>query len=242
MQAGMRRWPNVTRLRGRDTGCPGTTSDRATTAPARPVAAILEILAMTSLLLSYIWVWQGTFRGDFLLCVSLYFGIGLAGQVRRGESVADIGFRLDNWRPALRDALRVASLLIAASLAAGAALGSLCFPSPGKSAIMLLGGWAWGTAQQYGLLCFYYRRLVELLPDERRATGAAAFLFALFHLPNPFLTPFTLMAGILCCWLYRREPNVPVLGAMHSVVSFVNLHALPASITFHHHVGPGFFG
>jgi membrane protease YdiL (CAAX protease family) len=60
----------------------------------------------------------------------------------------------------------------------------------------------------------------------------------MFHLPNPFLTALTLCAGWLACWLYRREPNLLVLGAVHAMISFVVINSLPASLTLRMHVGP----
>ena len=40
-------------------------------------------------------------------------------------------------------------------------------------------------------------------------------MFALFHLPNPFLTAVTLVAGILAGMLYRVVPNLWAIGAGH---------------------------
>jgi hypothetical protein len=51
---------------------------------------------MTALLLSYIWLWQDAFPGDFVVCLVFYAAIGLSSHLRRGESASDIGFRLDN--------------------------------------------------------------------------------------------------------------------------------------------------
>ena len=62
----------------------------------------IEIAMMAGLILSYTWVWQRTFKGAFLVCVLLYVVIGVASHRRRGETARDIGFRLDNLRPALR--------------------------------------------------------------------------------------------------------------------------------------------
>jgi membrane protease YdiL (CAAX protease family) len=96
--------------------------------------------------------------------------------------------------------------------------------------------------QQYGLLCIFYRRFGELFPRHRYAPlWAASAVFALLHLPNPFLTVATLCAGALSCWLYRRRQNLLVLGVMHGVVSFLIVHTLTSSITMGMRVGPGFF-
>lgn len=193
---------------------------------------------MTALLLSYIWVWQRAFPGAFVVCLVLYLAIGAAGHRRRHESARDLGFRLDNARAASWNALPVLLALVAASLLAGAVLGSWYFPSPVLSALLLVQGWLWGTLQEYGLLCVFYRRLVEISGSDAWAMPIAGALFAMFHWPNPFLVALTIVAGTVACWLYRREPNVPVLGAVHAAVSFVNYHALPLWLTLGDHVGP----
>ena len=102
-------------------------------------------------------------------------------------------------------------------------------------------GWAWGTLQQYGLTCVYYRRFRDLLGDGWGAPLAAAGVFALFHLPNLFLTPVTFIAGIISCRIYRREPNVFVLGLLHALLSMVLSHSFGPEITHEMRVGPGYW-
>ncbi len=196
---------------------------------------------MSALLISYIWYWEGAFKGDFTLCVVLYFVIGLAAHLRAGERPADIGLRIDNLGAAARDGL-LATMAIGLLLAgAGALLGSLDFPPLALWPRALRDGVVWGLMQQYGLLCVYYRRFGELLPRHRDAPlWAASAVFALLHLPNPFLTLATFGAGALSCWLYRRMPNLIVLGVMHGFVSFLIVQTLPDTITMGMRVGPGF--
>jgi membrane protease YdiL (CAAX protease family) len=208
---------------------------------AIPVRPLAELVAMSGLLLSYIWGWAGTFRGDFTLCLVLYLGVGLAAHLRAGESPADIGLRLDNLGSASREALLATVPIGLILLGTGALLGGLEFPAPALWPRELLEGIAWGTLQQYGLLCIFYRRFGELLPGRPGPLLAASAVFGLLHLPNPFLTAMTFGAGALSCWLYRRTPNLVVLGAMHGVIAFMMVGALPAILTMGMRVGPGFF-
>jgi membrane protease YdiL (CAAX protease family) len=205
------------------------------------LAAVVEVTALTALVLSYIWGWQGAFPGSALLLVVLYFGIGIASHLRRGESARQIGFRLDNWRAAFRGALIAVGIASFLFLALGAALDTWHFPPVRQSIASLPWLVAWGTAQQYGLVCFLYQRLLEILQGPRAATLGAALLFAVFHVPNPVLLVVTLVAGVVSCTLYRRAPNVLVLGIAHAAVSFVVAGALPSSLTHRMHVGPGYF-
>jgi len=210
--------------------------------PPRPTAAAVEIAAMTALILSYIWLWEDRFRGDFYVCLALYLAIGVASHVRRGETARDIGLRADNLGAALRQALVFVGPLILISPVVGLALDTIRL-LPGASWWWIPGAaerFASGTLQQYGLLCFFYRRVQELVPGTWPPPLAAAALFALFHLPNPFLTAVTLGAGILSCWLYRRVPNLWALGLAHAVLSMSISRSLPLGITVHMRVGPGY--
>ncbi len=203
--------------------------------------AAAEVTAMLAILLSYIWLWQRTFPGNPLVVVALYFALGYASHRRRGESAPEIGLRIDNWRPAARDAAGVVAFGVGAPLAWGAAHGTWHFEPAASSLVSLAAHIPWGAAQQYGLLCFFYRRLREVFDSPLAATVAASAIFAACHAPNVFLIGVTFAAGLISCTLYRREPNVFVLGVAHGLISFTLFYALPYSLTHNLIVGPGYF-
>jgi hypothetical protein len=207
----------------------------------RAATAVVELSAMTAVMLSYIWIWRGSFPGDIWVCISLYLGIGVSSHVRRDESARDLGFRLDNLAPAFLQALKWIGPWIVLAFVVGMVLDSIHLTTSSRWHLHWIRRIVWGTLQQYGLLCFFYRRLDELLPGRWPATLAAAGAFALFHLPNPFLTLATLGAGVLSVWLYRRIPNVWVLGFFHGVLASALSRALPAHVTGGMRVGPGFW-
>jgi membrane protease YdiL (CAAX protease family) len=98
----------------------------------------------------------------------------------------------------------------------------------------------WATAQQYGLLCFFYRRFLDVFGGPVAATAGASVAFATMHAPNGFLVAVTLVAGVIACTLYRREANVLAIGIGHAAISYVLLCALPYSVTHGLRVGPGY--
>lgn len=202
----------------------------------------LEVAAFVGLLVSYIWLWQGSFTGSGALIVVGYFGLGAAIHRRHGETAAALGIGFRDFGRGLRQAglwIGPMGLLI---LAAGAVAGGWHFPR-----VLLLardvGTYiVWGTMQQYGLLCVLYRRLDSLLPGGAAPIAASGLVFSFFHIPNPFLMPVTLALGALSAWLYRRVTNLPALGIAHGVVGVTLTYALPASLTLAMRVGPGMFG
>ena len=203
--------------------------------------ALVEVAAMTAILLSYIWGWQRTFPGSSYLIVLLYFGLAVLSHIWRRESARQLGLRVDNLPRALRNVAAIIVPAIAATLAIGFAAGTLHFSSWSHIAAGAPWMFVWGTSQQYGLLCFFYRRFLEILPGSWAATAAASVAFAAFHVPNGFLISVTLAAGVAACMLYRREPNVLVLGAAHALLSFVLFCSLPLSVTHGLRVGPGYY-
>jgi hypothetical protein len=203
--------------------------------------AAAELAAMTLLVLSYIWLWPRAFPGAFALCAVGYFGIGFIGHLMRGESLQNIGFRVDNWLPAMRNASYVVAFAVTVALAAGLMLNSWHFPGWKGAVLTLLVTTIWATAQQYGLLCVFYRRFHELLGNVGAAAVGAALFFAIFHVPNSFLMAVTLVAGTAACVLYRYQQNVFVLGIAHALISFTLYYALPPDITARLHVGPGYY-
>ena len=203
--------------------------------------AALEVTAMTTLILSYIWGWQRAFTGAAWLVLLGYFGIGYLGHRIRGETLAHIGLRFDNLRPALRNAAIVVAVAAPGAALVGLALNSWRFPSWTAAAATIPVTIAWGTMQQYGLLCVFYRRLRDLFGSPAIAMFGAASLFAIFHLPNSFLMTVTLFAGAVACALYHRVPNVFAIGVAHALISFSLLYSLPLDVTKGLRVGPGYF-
>lgn len=203
----------------------------------RDAWTVAEVAAFFALLSSYIWLWKGTFPGDRVLVVALYVGLGVEAHRRHGESPREIGFRLDNLAPFARLAVRWLALPVAAGVAAGLALGGWEFPLAAIWPLNIAWSVAWGTAQEYGLACVFYRRLRDLLP-ARPATMAAGAIFSLLHLPNPLLMGLTLLMGFAACMLYERHPNVLGLGLAHGLTSFLLANSLPGWLTFDWMVGP----
>lgn len=181
--------------------------------------AWLELLAVTGLVLSYIWIWQRSFEGDFLVCLALFLAITLTGHRRRGETARDLGFRLDNLTSSARIVFSYVLPLVVLIIAVGLLLGLHREPPIERLwtrvALMPL----FGLAQQYGLLGFYYRRFREALPGEWAPIVASAVVFSALHAPNLPVMAMTLAMSLGACWLYRKAPNLWVLGLAHGLLS-----------------------
>ena len=190
----------------------------------------MDILAMSALLLSYMWVWQRTFPGELFVCISLVVGLAVWSHWRRGESPRELGFRLDNLAPATVRVFSYAGPLIALVLLVGVALGTFSAPERGEFLARLIVLPLFGVAQQYLLLGFYLRRYEEALPGDRLPVLAAALTFSLLHLPNGFLVGATFLVGLGSCWLYPRAKNLWVLGVAHGLLSLAVSFSISKSL------------
>ncbi|HEX8284533.1 MAG TPA: CPBP family intramembrane glutamic endopeptidase [Pyrinomonadaceae bacterium] len=162
-----------------------------------------------------------------------------------GETARAVGWRLDNfWRSA--------RLLLPSMLAVSFALvcfgwyaGTLDFRRweggqsiLGVPALSLL----WGPLQQYALQGFINRRAQVLLGRGSSSVLLTGLLFALFHLPNPWLSLATFAAGLFWAWVYQRAPNLPAIGLSHGLMTWVLISSVPPAALHNLRVGYKFFG
>ena len=103
-------------------------------------------------------------------------------------------------------------------------------------------GFAWGLVQQYALQAFINRRLQLLWGPGWRTTLTVAALFALLHMPNPWLTAATFCGGLAWAWVYQRAPNLWALALSHACLTWVLISTLPASALGGLRVGYKYFG
>jgi hypothetical protein len=99
----------------------------------------------------------------------------------------------------------------------------------------------WAVMQQFLLQIYFLLRLLRLLPGKSMPVIAAAALFSLAHLPNPVLTPITLVWGIAACVLFLRYRNIYALGIAHGILGLCVAVIVPESIQHHMRVGIGYY-
>ncbi|MHB1935992.1 MAG: CPBP family intramembrane glutamic endopeptidase [Acidobacteriaceae bacterium] len=98
----------------------------------------------------------------------------------------------------------------------------------------------WSFAQQILLLDFFLLRFLRLLSGRKSAVMATASLFALAHLPNPILTPLTLLWGMAACLLFLRYRNLYPLAIAHAVFGICIAITVPGPVSRNMRVGLGY--
>jgi hypothetical protein len=99
----------------------------------------------------------------------------------------------------------------------------------------------WAVMQQFLLQIYFLLRLMRLLPGKVLPVLAAAGLFSIAHIPNPVLTPITLIWGIAACVLFLRYRNIYALGIAHGILGLCVAVIVPDSIQHHMRVGIGYY-
>jgi hypothetical protein len=94
--------------------------------------------------------------------------------------------------------------------------------------------------QQFLLQSYFLLRLLRLLPGKAAPILVATGIFALAHLPNPILTPVTLVWGAISCILFLRYRNVYTLGLAHGIMGLCLAVTVPNSLHHHMRVGLGY--
>lgn len=158
----------------------------------------------------------------------------------RGDTLRTIGWRVDNLWLALR---------------------SLLLPTLGAVILIALAGWAfggfgsnklrdwqwllwlpvWALIQQYALQGFINHRAQIAFGIGYQSILLVAFVFALLHVPNVWLTIGAFVGGLVWGKTYQRFPNLIALSLSHALISLMLVAALPTSVLRGLRVGIRYF-
>ena len=179
-----------------------------------------------------------------LVPVGAAFALMLLSHRACRESPRDVGWRLDNLRRAL--GLLAAPMLAATLFLAlvGWLFGSLRIGGlrPGWPLIVTY-FWLflWGLLQEYPLQGFINRRAQMVWGRGAGSILFVACVFALLHLPNPWLMLATFCGGLLWAWQYQRAPNLFAAAFSHSLMTVALVTTVPYSALGGMRVGYGYF-
>ena len=102
---------------------------------------------------------------------------------------------------------------------------------------LLYSGWA--LFQEFLTQSFMFVRLEAVLRSPW-AVICTALLFSLAHLPNPLLTPATLVAGLVFSSVFQRYRNLYAVGLAHALLGLALAVSLPESAIHHMRVGAAY--
>jgi membrane protease YdiL (CAAX protease family) len=175
------------------------------------------------------------------LPVGLAFALILLSHQAHAESAREVGWRLDNFGQAAR--LLIPPMLVGAIVLVGVGLmmKSLRFD---RQQVLEWAVWLplWGLMQQYVLQGFINRRAQILYGRGTKSILLVASIFALLHLPNPWLSVATFAGGFVWAYIYQRAQNLPALALSHALMSMLLALSLPPATLNSLRVGIKYFG
>jgi len=203
-------------------------------AASRPKGrALLELGVAYGLILAVIWTprpWQKALWWIAAAAVLAITAISF-------EGLTAMGLRGRNFFPSLW----VAGAALAAAgvaLAVAARLHTLHLPASPLRFIATYWAYAlWAMVQQFLLQCFFLARLRRIVAGEFKPAAAAAGIFAAAHLPNPILTPITLLWGMGACMVFLRYRNLYPLGIAHAILGISIALTVPGNLDHNMRVG-----
>ncbi len=139
---------------------------------------------------------------------------------------------MDNFLEAVRLLILPVLFAVIALLITGWLTGGLRLALPRSPVALVWGlvaGILWGLFQQYLVQGFVNRRAQLVWGRGALSIVATGLVFALVHLPNPWLTLITFIGGSASAAVYQRAPNLPALALAHAVVTWTLISTVPQS-------------
>jgi hypothetical protein len=199
--------------------------------------AAIEIVVGYALILAVVWTPRPLQR--FLWIVAV---VGVAVILWRSfDGWRAMGFTIANFGRSLW-VVGVALLLAGCAIAVAAHLHTLHLPPGGALAFVetYVAYAIWTCVQQFLLQGFFLLRLLRVIPRATMAGLAAAGLFAGAHLPNPVLTPITLVWGFAACLLFLRYRTLYALMMAHAIFGITVAITVPGPVDHNMRVGLGY--
>jgi membrane protease YdiL (CAAX protease family) len=183
---------------------------------------------------------QGGNRWLLLVPVILALGLMIVSHRVYGESFRQLGFRLDNFLPAILLVLLPTLVAIAGTLIASRLmLGELSLAAFRPRFFLVF---FWALFQQYVLQAYINRRAQMILRPGFPSIVLVGLIFGAVHLPNPVLAALTAVGGSFWAAVYQRHANLLALALSHAIVSILIAVSLPSSLVNSLRVGFKFFG
>lgn len=196
----------------------------------------VEVCVGFALILLTVWTprpLQRWFYLTALLWILLSTCIAFPGW--RAMGFRSAGFLRSLW------VVGVALLVAFAAVTTASRLHTLHEPGAPVQWVMTFGGYAvWSFVQQFLLQGYFLLRMQRLVPSPSVAAITAASIFAVAHLPNPILTPMSMLWGVTACFVFLRFRNLYPLAVAHAIFGICVAITIPGPVVHNMRVGLGY--
>jgi hypothetical protein len=196
----------------------------------------IELAVGYSLIMAVVWTprpWQRFLWIAAVAAIVVMMGAGFEGRKAVGLRAANF------WRSLW--IVGAALALAAVADVVAARMHTLMIPDGPVAFVATYCAYAiWTGVQQFLLQGFFLLRFVRVIPRAGLAALLAAGLFAAAHLPNPVLTPITLIWGFAACLLFLRYRNLYPLMLAHAILGITAAMTVPGPVVHNMRVGLGY--
>jgi membrane protease YdiL (CAAX protease family) len=198
--------------------------------------ALAELATSYGLILIVVWIprpWQKQLW--WIAAGAIFYFISISF-----DGLNAMGLRAKNF---LRALWVVGAALLLAGAAVFIAAWRHTLHMPAGPFLFIQTFWAyaiWAGVQQFLMLAFFLLRMLRLLPNAWSAVAATALIFSLAHLPNPILTPVTLIWGVISCQIFLRYRNLYPLAMAHAILGIAIAITVPGPAIHNMRVGLGY--
>lgn len=187
--------------------------------------AVWEIVSVVVSCLIAEWVvfaFMGTNKLVLAIPIALALTLMIFSHRVYGETLHDIGFRIDNFLAAVKLLLLPTIVVLALVIFVS---GFHLSDRPFRWRFFLVPLWA--LFQQYALQGYLNRRAQIVLGKGWPSVLLVGLLFAVVHLPNPLLFALTFLGGVIWATIYQKQPNLFALALSHAIASITVAISLP---------------
>jgi membrane protease YdiL (CAAX protease family) len=173
--------------------------------------------------------------------IVLALGLMLFSHWERGETLRDLGFRIDNFLPAFRLLLLPTAAAVALVIVISWLLSESGFSlrTPRWRVFLVP---AWALVQQYALQAFINRRAQLAFGPGMKSALLVGGVFCVLHLPSPLLGVLALVGGFVWAMVYQRQPSIFAAALSHTLVSLAISLAIPTEYAHELRIGFKYFG